>query len=522
MTLRSHLTAVAVLLVLAATVSTGTDAAAAQAPPDLLSDCAYGASAPGLTGFESKVQHDAWAYADQQAGVSAADKLTAAKTFAAAEVAYVYGLPLVELHDTVRAFRFRNTIISIAALTTPESRRVVSPNVDTAYTVGWLSLTQGPLVIDVPDTAGRFYTFQFMDAFTNSFAYVGSGVTGTKARSYLLAPPGWSGEVPQGVHLVRSPTNTIWLLGRTLVDDAADLQKVKPLLEKYTATPLEAWKLGVRGKSIVFDNPPPQPPKPVTPQGTDFVATLNQETTVDPPPAAQDCVLKALAPAGVTQPDTSTGAVLVADTANQLGNPPGSDADTPQNRAIGAGTSAAVRLIARSAASYRATTSQGNRGWSVLVDSWIGDFGRQYLGRAVIATDLLGANVPRIATYPTSYSDSRGRPLDGKHNYTITFPKGQLPPVRAFWSLTMYQSDNSLYDNEVDRYAVGDRDKGLRRNADGSLTILVQHAKPSSAKARANWLPAPAEAFHLILRLYLPRQSALNGSYTIPPFVRAG
>ena len=496
-------------------------AAAETTRPDLLPDCAYGASAPGLRGFESRVRRDAWGYADGLADASGADRRTAARTFAAAEVGYVYGLPLVELHDTVRQFRFRNTIVSVAALTTPESRRVVSPNVDTAYSVGWLSLTQGPLVIDVPNTAGRFYTFQFMDAFTNSFAYVGSGVTGTKAGSYLLAPPGWSGHVPEGVHLLRSPTNTVWLLGRTLVDDAADLKRVKPLLEKYTATPLDAWRLGVRGKSVVFDNPPPQPRKPATPQGTDFVATLNQETTIDPPPSAQACLLKALAPAGVEQPDTSPGAVVAADTANQVGNPPGSNADTPQNRAVGAGTSAAVKLIRGAANRYRATTSAGNRGWSVMVDPWIGDFGRKYLGRAVIATDLLGANVPRIATYPTSYSDRRGRPLNGRHRYTITFPKGHLPPVRAFWSLTMYKRDNYLYDNEIDRYAVGDRDRGLRRNADGSLTIFVQHAKPRGAKARANWLPAPAGSFHLILRLYLPKWSALNGTYRIPPFVRA-
>ena len=515
---------VALASALASTLATGPlgAVAAGTTRPDLLPDCAYGASAPGLRGFESRVQRDAWAYADGLSGASAADRLRAARTFAAAEVGYVYGLPLVELHDTVRQFRFRNTIVSVAALTTPETRRVVSPNVDTAYSVGWLSLTQGPLVIDVPNTGGRFYTFQFMDAFTNSFAYVGSGVTGTKAGAYLLAPPGWSGDVPDGVHLLRSPTNTIWLLGRTLVDDAADLKRVKPLLEKYTATPLDAWRLGVRGKAVVFDNPPPQPQKPATPQGTDFVATLNQETTIDPPPSAQACLLKALAPAGVEQPDTAPGAVAAADTANQVGNPPGSDADTPQNRAVGAGTSVAVKLIRGAANRYRATTSAGNRGWSVMVDRWIGDFGRKYLGRAVIATDLLGANVPRIATYPTSYSDRRGRPLNGRHRYTITFPKGHLPPVRAFWSLTMYKRDNFLYDNAIDRYAVGDRDRGLRRNADGSLTIFVQHAKPRGAKARANWLPAPAASFHLILRLYLPKRSALDGTYRIPPFVRVG
>ncbi|MGZ4663647.1 MAG: DUF1254 domain-containing protein [Mycobacteriaceae bacterium] len=514
----------AAVLVLASTLVTSPSgvAAAETTRPDLLPDCAYGASAPGLRGFESRVQRDAWSYADGVSGATAADRLTAARTFAAAEAGYVYGLPLVDLHDTVRQFRFRNTIVSVAALSTPATRNVVSPNVDTAYSVGWLSLTQGPLVIDVPDTGGRFYTFQFMDAFTNSFAYVGSGVTGTKAGSYLLAPPGWSGEVPAGMHVVRSPTNTIWLLGRTLVEDAADMKRVKPLLEKYTATPLEAWRLGERGKSIVFDNPPPRQQKAATPQGTDFIAALNQETTIDPPPSAQRCVLKALAPAGVKQPDTSPGAVVAADTLNAVGNPPGSATDSPQNRAVGAGTAAAVRLITGAADRYRATTSAGNRGWSVMVDPWIGDFGRQYLGRAVIATDLLGANVPRIATYPTSYSDSRGRPLSGKHRYAITFPKGQLPPVRAFWSLTMYQSDNYLYANAIDRYAVGDRDRGLRRNADGSLTIFVQHAKPRGAKARANWLPAPAGAFHLILRLYLPKRSALDRTYRIPPFVREG
>lgn len=523
-TRRLRVALVALASALASTLATvPVDAVAAERTrADLLPDCAYGASAPGLRGFEARVQRDAWRYADGLSGSSAADRLTAARTFAAAEVGYVYGLPLVELHDTVRQFRFRNTLVSVAALSNAETRSVVSPNVDTAYTVGWLSLTQGPLVIDVPNTHGRFYTFQFMDAFTNSFAYVGSGVTGTKAGSYLLAPPGWSGDVPSGVHVLHSPTNTIWLLGRTLVDSAADMKRVKPLLEKYTATPLEAWRQGARGKSVVFDNPPPRPAKPATPQGTDFIATLNQETTIDPPPSGQDCVLKALAPAGVERPDTSPGAVIAADTLNSVGNPPGSDADTPQNRAVAAGTSAAVRLIAGAADRYRATTSAGNRGWSMMVDSWIGDFGRQYLGRAVIATDLLGANRPRIATYPTSYSDGRGRALNGKHRYTITFPKGHLPPVRAFWSLTMYRRDNFLYDNEMDRYAVGDRDRGLRRNADGSLTIFVQHTKPRGAKARANWLPAPAGSFHLILRLYLPKRSALDGTYRMPPFARAG
>ncbi|MCW2918534.1 MAG: hypothetical protein JWN52_6602 [Actinomycetia bacterium] len=495
--------------------------AAERSRPDLLPDCAYGTSAPGLRSFESHVQRDAWAYADRLTTGSTAERLAAAKTFAAAEVAYVYGLPLVEVHDTVRQFRLRNTIVSIAALTTPESRRVVSPNVDTAYTVGWLSLAQGPLVIDVPDTGGRFYTFQFMDAWSNSFAYVGSGATGTKAGSYLLAPPGWTGEVPPGVRVLHSPTRTVWLLGRTLVDDAADLQRARPLLQRYVATPLPAWRLGVRGRSVVFDQPPPAQAKPARPTGVDFIAALNRQLTLDPPPAAQACVLDALAPAGVQYPNPSPVAVQAADVADVAGNPSGFGPGTAPDPAVTAGTSAAVRLVADAARSYRATTSAGRHGWSVMVDPWIGDFGRQYLGRAVIATDLLGANVPRIATYPTSYQDDGGRPLSGRHRYTITFRKGQLPPVNAFWSLTMYQQDNYLYANQVDRYAVGDRTRGLHYGKDGSLTVYVQHDPPKDPAARANWLPAPSDPFHLILRLYLPKRTALDGSYQIPPFIRS-
>jgi hypothetical protein len=139
----------------------------------------------------------------------------------------------------------------------------------------------------------------------------------------------------------------------------------------------------------------------------------------------------------------------------------------------------------------------------------------------VIATDLLGANVPRIATYPTSYQDDAGRPLSGRHRYTMTFRKGQLPPVNAFWSLTMYQQDNYLYANQVNRYAVGDRTRGLHYGKDGSLTVYVQHDPPKDPAARANWLPAPTDSFHLILRLYLPKRTALDGSYQIPPFIRS-
>jgi hypothetical protein len=187
------------------------------------------------------------------------------------------------------------------------------------------------------------------------------------------------------------------------------MEQVKPILERYTATPLEVWTAGARGQSIVLDSQPSQPTS-ATSTGTDFIATLNQELTIDPPPSAEACVLPGLAPAGVELPDDSAASVQAADAANAIGNPRGSTESNPTNDA---------------ATKFTNASSRGHQGWSVMVDRWIGDFGTKYLGRGVIATNLLEANLPRIAVYPTSYSDRSGRPLSGRHRYAITFPAGR-------------------------------------------------------------------------------------------------
>ncbi|MGN6160337.1 MAG: DUF1254 domain-containing protein [Marmoricola sp.] len=507
--------------VLGAVVLAGTALLAlpASASGSLLPSCAYGASVPWLSGYEQQhVDQDAWAYANAQSGLSDAGRRATATTFAAAEAAYIYGLPLVDLHDTVRNFKIRNEIISVNSLADASTRAVVSPNVDTAYSVAWIDLTTGPLVIDVPNTSGRFYTFQFMDAYTNSFAYLGSGSTGTAAGSYALLPPGWSGTLPAGVHAIRAPTNTLWLLGRTLVKGAGDLPAVRKIQQQYTATPLLLWQTGVRIPSAVLNSPPPTP-KPTPPTGGDFIATLNQELSLDPPPTSQQCAITAFAPAGV-QYHPATGAELVAtDTLVALGDASGSASGNSSAAAVDAGTATAPRLIARAASTLTKSAGLAHHGWSVL-GSWVGDYGDRTLARAIIATDLLGANVPRIGIYPTTYSDAQGYSLRGSRSYKITFPAGQTPPVKAFWSLTLYNSENFLVANPINRYAIGDRTAGLVRNRDGSLTLYLQHLRPASAAQRANWLPAPSGAFHLMLRLYLPKASALNGTWQFPTVVR--
>ncbi|MBA3261838.1 MAG: DUF1214 domain-containing protein, partial [Thermoleophilaceae bacterium] len=159
-----------------------------------------------------------------------------------------------------------------------------------------------------------------------------------------------------------------------------------------------------------------------------------------------------------------------------------------------------------------------NNGW-VLPGPYVGAYGTNYLGRAVIATAALGANTRPETVYPLAVADVTGRQLSGSHRYVVRFPRGQLPPANAFWSLTMYGEDRYLVPNAIDRYAIGDRTKGLHRGRDGSLTLYIQHGRPSGA-AGANWLPAPSGRFRLALRIYEPRRSVLTGGWLPPPVQR--
>jgi hypothetical protein len=157
-----------------------------------------------------------------------------------------------------------------------------------------------------------------------------------------------------------------------------------------------------------------------------------------------------------------------------------------------------------------------------VLGSWVGRYGRDYIGRAIVTRQLLGANTPQQALYPLADTDITGRALNGSQRYTIRFAKGKLPPARAFWSLTMYTAASFLYANQINRYAIGDRTRGLHFARDGSLTIYIQHGPPASSAARANWLPAPAGNFHLALRLYQPKPVALDGAWKPAPIERAG
>jgi hypothetical protein len=432
--------------------------------------CALGTSAADLKGFYAK-----------QIG-----KLHGAK-LQSATAAYVYGFAPVSIAQTTLRFP-ENALISIAALTNPDTRTVVLPNHDTTYTVARLQLSGGPRVLDVPDTHGRYYVIQLLDAYSNTFAYVGRRTTGTKPGNYVMVPPGYKGSLPAGVKRIHSPTNLVWVLGRTLVQDEADMPAVSDLMGNYRITALDAWTAGQRANPLVLGSFPATPPV-VIPKGAAFFAKLDEVLRTDPPPKRDACAVKAFARGFA---------------ANE--------------RVRAAAARAGARLIARAEARADRFGADRNNGW-LFPGPYIGNYGRNYLGRAVIATSALGANTRPETVYPLAVDDVKGRPLSGRHRYAITFKRGELPPANAFWSVTMYGKDRYLVANPIDRYAIGDRTKGLRRGRDGSLTIYVQHSRPRGAKA-ANWLPAPSGSFRLAMRIYEPRRSALNGRWQPPPVVR--
>jgi hypothetical protein len=488
--------------------------------PAPIAACALGDPTPGLgSEFDSALSDATSAYGATLAGASPAAAAQAERTFAAAAAAYVYGMPQETLLQTIKGY-VHNEIVNVNALATPTTVGVVSPNVDTAYSVAWIDLATGPLVVNVPNTGGRFYTFQFLDAYTNAFAYVGSGSTGTAAGAYALVPPGWTGTLPPGVTEIKSPTNTVWLLGRTLVNGPSDFPAVKQIQDQYALTPLSAWETGARVPSVTLSSYPSSK-KPPLPTGTAFISTLNQELTIDPPPAADDCALAAMAPAGVVLSHPTAAEEVAADVANIAGLTPPLDENAASTAAIDAGVAAGPKIVAEATSKLLVADARGNNGWDVLSRS-IGTYGTEYLGRAIIAADYLGANIPAQGIYPVAYVDVAGRTFDGADDYTITFPRGLLPPARAFWSLTVYDSDNFLYANSLNRYAIGNRTSGLVYGRNGSLTLYIQHAEPASGAARANWLPAPGGAFHMILRLYQPSAAALNGAWKPPPVFGAG
>ncbi len=418
--------------------------------------------------------------------------------------AYIYGYPSVELYRVrykavfnpgnktrtpLNRFRHRRELLDPAATT------VVAPNNDTLYSSAWLDLAKEPVVLDVPDTKSRYYVMQFMDFYTNNFAYVGKRTTGTKAASYAITGPGWTGKLPAGIRRIESPTNDVWLLGRTLVDGPNDLPAVHALQDQYLLTPLSAWH---KKKDAKMPDEKGEPPAYDASEPLKFFEFLNIVLHENPPPAREAALMSLFGRIGVGPDRKFKAAELDPSIARGL------------HRAIDTGQ----QLIA----SLPSGRPEAN-GW-LAFSPHTGKFGDDYRYRAYIAKYALASNDPQEAYNFSTGRDDQSRPLSGDRNYVLRFEKGQLPPVDAFWSVTMYQLPGVfLVESPIQRYALGDRSQELRHGTDGSLDIYLQHDSPGADKI-SNWLPAPRGDFELALRCYLPHKEISEGVW-LPPKVKS-
>ena len=410
--------------------------------------------------------------------------------------AYVWGSPLVITERTLQslaALAPENHLTFQPARSGLNSRTVVAPNTDTLYAIAPLDLRGEPYVLTVPAIHDRYYSFQMISAYTDSFAYVGTRATGGRAGRWAITPPGWHGTLPAGVTRLASPTPQLLVLGRFLVADDADVARVHALGSRIALAPLST----ITGAAPAAAPPPFGRPagtaQSVAAAGAGFFDELGDALAINPPTDPQERqTLARFAAIGIgagRHPTTQVG-------------------DARVQAALTAGVRAGAAEVA-TAASKSAHTVDG---WGVNLD--VGTYGHDALTRAVVAQSGWGANVPQEAVYAHSERDATGTPYSGAHRYVVHFPHGGLPPVNAFWSVTLYGPDRFFTANPINRYAVGDRTAGLQYGTDGSLDIYIQHDPPAGHEA--NWLPAPAGRFELTLRLYLPKAQVLDGHYEYP------
>lgn len=431
-----------------------------------------------------------------------------------AKEAYVYAYPLMLMGTGIRQGTNyaaptgipsqgpANQLTHAKAFAPANFRRVVRPNVDTLYSTGALDLKEEPMVLSVPAT-DRYFMLPLLSLWTDVFAVPGTRTTGANtARNFLIAGPTWNGSVPADLELIRSPTRIAYVLGRTQTNGKADYDNVHQLQAQYKVTPLSAWGKGEYTPALHTVDPSidmkTTPPEQLRRMDAATYFGNFSDFLVDNPPGPLDYPM--------------------IHRLERIGFKVGSHFDltsapAPVQQALARAAADGWALIDRLG---KDTAGADRKGW--VYTGQIGAYGVDYRYRAAMASCCLGINLPQDALYPSLARDDDGQPLDGKHRYVLHFAKGQLPPASAFWSLTAYDVDGYFIANALDRQALGDRDK-LQFNADGSLDLYIQSNSPGSAQ-EANWLPVSAAPFTLMLRLYSPKATALDGEWKAPAIKR--
>lgn len=424
--------------------------------------------------------------------------------------AYIYGYPLITMDMTRQVMTNVETPNGMRApmgqfahareYPNASFTDVTAPNADTLYSVAWLDLKKEPYILHVPDENNRYYLMPMLDGWTNVFSDPGTRTTGTRAGDFIITGPGWQGQPPMGVIELKSPTNMVWILGRTYCTGTPeDYKAVHEIQDKYSLIPLSEW-----GKRY-------SPPK------GKFDPDVDMQTPVRDQVNAMDAVtyFKKLAALMKDNPPTPDDAPILTKMA-KIGLVPGKEFD------IGKLEPGVVRALMKTPTiaidkitAHEKDAGKVENGWVVLLKT--GTYGTDYLRRALVTFIGLGANKPQDAIHPTTSVDSEGNPLNGNNRYLIHFDREQIPPVNGFWSLTMYSGQYFFVNNPLDRYTLSPRDT-LKMNSDGSLDLYIQNESPGKDK-ESNWLPAPKGPFILMLRLYWPRVMVLYGKWH-PPSVQ--
>ena len=455
--------------------------------------------------------------------------------------AYVYGLPLYTMQETMekmtsgKSKRPGSAPLGIFGHATrligPHDTFIVTPNNDTLYSSAWINVAKEPYVLHIPEIKNRYYSFCLLDSWTNVFSILGSRTRGAMEGNYLIVDKDWKGSMPDKVEKIVAPTNLVWILVRTLVTDASDVKNVIALQKQFGLTPLSMYlKTGKfevvpatleerynTGSEIPKSEiPKSEIPKSEIPKDLKFFDRLGHYLKGTPPLPDEKALVSWFKEVGITPYGLTLDKIDQATTI---------------------GLASSIKTAQEVINAYIKDNGVVKNGWSFFLIPQ--GYGEQFLMRAAVTYKGFAALPSEEALYMMAEKDVKGEKLLGKHNYMIHFDKANLPPVNAFWSITMYDEKTfNLVKNSINRYSIGDRTKGIHYNEDGSLDIYIQHEKPGAPddkpyvqhekpgtydrkpeERESNWLPAPRGDFYLILRLYNPKKSVFELTWE-PPLIQ--
>jgi hypothetical protein len=448
------------------------------------------------------------------AATAAPAKLSPAEAKQLAVEAYIYAYPLVTMEFTRRVITNvakpegthgpMGQLIRLRSYPDAKFRDVTAPNADTLYTTAFLDVGKEPYVLSIPDAHDRYYLFPMLNAWTDVFQVPGKRTTGTGPQKYAITGPHWKGSLPTGVKEYKSATSMVWILGRIYCTGTPeDYAAVHKLQDEISLVPLSVY-----GKGYT-------PPVGEVDSNIDMKTPVRDQVNA----LSTEDYFNLVAKLMKDNPAYAEDAPMVAKL-KRLGIVAGEKVDLSQLEAEGELKDVPKLGFEKIMAHFKSGGDDIN-GW--LFTTKAGLYGTDYLQRAFITAIGLGANRPKDAVYPTSKTDTNGKPYEGTSKYVMHFDKGKFPPVDGFWSLTMYDEKMFFVDNPLNRYTLSERNKFVK-NADGSVDLYLQHENPGKEK-EANWLPTPEGRFIPMLRLYWPKEhkpSILDGSWKPPAIKKAG